>query len=115
MPRMPAGALVTVAATGAGAISLSSLSSNRFRLVSVHTHFNAAPTSLGDWTVTINDVSGTAYDTPVARVSPSAKVADDILYQPDGDLYLESGTSVDVAFANPDGRTHGTKIVIEVF
>ena len=115
MPRMPAGALVTAVASGTDAISLSSLSNSRFRLLSVQTHFSAAPTAPEDWTVTVNDVNGAAYDTVIARVTPSTDATVDILYQPDHDMYLDSGTAIDVAFPNSGGRTHGTKIVIEVF
>jgi len=98
-------------ATGATAIATSTSISGTYRLVSVTVHFNAAPTTTEDLTVTLNANDGAAYDTVLYSVDPSASSATDIVFIPDGDIIFETGDELDVAYANTDTNTYGLRIV----
>lgn len=98
-------------ATGAGAIAASHAISSQSVIDHVSVHFDTAPTTSQNLTVTINATDGAAYDTVIFTVNPSLSSATDILYQPDGPVHLFTGDSVDVAFTNTDARTYGVRIV----
>lgn len=101
-------------ATGAGAIALSSTMAAQFRLLSVTVHFDAAPTTPEDLTVTLNANDGAAYDTVLLRTDPSSGAVTDIVYLPEGQgMICEAGDEIDVAYTNTDANTYGVRIVVE--
>lgn len=100
-------------ATGTGAISASHAVSGNERLTSVILHFSAAPTTSQAFTITLDANDGGAYDTLLATVNPADESLTDYVYIPDGDLYLEDGDAIDLAFTNTDGRTYGVQIATE--
>jgi hypothetical protein len=102
-----------VNSTGAAAIAASATvpAGRHYRLVSVTCHFDVAPAAAGSFTVTLNANAAAAYDTLLATTSMVGVT--DYLYQPDRDLILEGGSSIDVAYANADTRTYGCQITLE--
>jgi hypothetical protein len=81
------------------------------RLISVSVHYSAAPVSAGSLTITLNANAGAAYD--LVLYSGSMIGVTDLLFVPDNDILLEAGDSIDLAYANPDGRTYGAQITFE--
>jgi len=74
-------------------------------VLAVEVHFSAAPTTSEDLTLTLDSVSGAAYDTVLRSVDPSASSATDVLWE--GPFYLANGDALDVAYTNTDTRTVG--------
>ena len=103
-------------ATGTGAIAASGTvaTGSTYQLVSVSIHFDAAPTTSEDLTITLDANAGAAYDLLLYTLDPSASSVTDILWQPDQDLVLEAGDAVDVAYTNSDGNTYGVQITFRV-
>jgi len=85
-----------------------------YRILSVSCNFSIAPTTSENFTITINDVLGPAYDLLLYTLDPSAAATSDILWQPDEELMLVGGDALDVAFANTDGRTWGIVFTVKV-
>lgn len=102
-------------ATGAAAIALSATVpvGSSYSLISVLCHFSAAPATSENLTVTLNSVSGAAYDTLLYTIDPSTGSTTDILYQPTYPLIFQGGDSIDVAFANTDTRTYGIEVTLK--
>ena len=100
-------------ATGSAAIATSTAVSADFRLVAVTCHFSAAPSTSENFTVSLDANDGSAYDTTLLSVDPSADGVTDISWEPDTDLYFESGDEIAVAYANTDTVTYGLRIVTE--
>jgi hypothetical protein len=102
-----------VNSTGAAAIANSATvpAGRHYRLVSVTCHFDVAPAAAGSLTVTLNANAGAGYDTLLLTTSMVGVT--NLLYQPERDLIVEGGTSIDVAYANADGRTYGCQITCE--
>ena len=78
-----------------------------YRLISVSCNFNLAPTTSENFTITLDDAYGNAYDLLLYTLDVSAGATTDILWQPDEELMLVGGDAVDVAFVNTDARTWG--------
>ena len=78
-----------------------------YRLISVSCNFNLAPTTSENFTITLDDAYGNAYDLLLYTLDVSAGATTDILWQPDEELMLVGGDAVDVAFVNSDARTWG--------
>ena len=108
-----AGTITKTNATGAAAIATSAAIAAGARLISVTVHFDIAPVAAGDYTVTLNANAGGAYDTLLYSVDPSVGSVTDIVYVPDGPLYLENGDAIDVVYANANTRTYGVQITTE--
>ncbi len=105
----------TTRVTASAAIALSAAvpTASRRRLVSVTVHFAVAPSSAGSLTITLNDAAGAAYDTIL--VSANMIGVTDYFYAPTTvDILLNAGDSIDVAYANPDGRTYGAQVKLEI-
>lgn len=101
-------------ATGAAALALSTTMASHFRLKEVTVHFNTAPTTAGNLTLTLNATDGAAYDTVIRKRDPAADGATDYSFEFEGDgLLCENGDEIDVAYANADARTYGVRIVCE--
>ena len=127
LPSLPAGSnnigdvdiltlgrsLNKTSATGTGAISASRAVTGNERLTSVTLHFNVAPTTSQAFTIKLDAHDGEAYDTLLATVNPADESLTDYVYIPDGDLYLEDGDAIDLAFTNTDGKTYGVQITME--
>lgn len=100
-------------ATGSGAISLSTSMSARFKLNHITIHFNAAPTTSENLTLTLNANDGAAYDTVLYSIDPSADSSTDVFWFPEKDVIFENGDELDLAFTNTDTKTYGARIVVE--
>ena len=100
-------------ATGSGAIAASRAISGNERLCSVTLHFSSAPTTSQDFTITIDANDGAAYDYLLASIDPSIGSLTDYVWMADGDLFLEDGDAVDLAYTNTDARTYGVQITTE--
>jgi len=106
--------LRTARATAAGgAIALGLAPACVFRLVRVTVHFNIAPVTSQNLTVTLNSLGGAAYDTVLRSVNPSVGAITDLSIEFDGSQLFRDGDQIDVAYANADGRTYGAEIVAE--
>lgn len=105
---------VVTPATGTGAIAATTAIADNFKLNSVTVHFDVAPVSVEDLTITLDAHDGGAYDTVLCRVDPSATSATDIVFIPEEELKFEAGDEIVVAFTNTDLRTYGLRIVTEV-
>jgi hypothetical protein len=98
-------------ATGNAAIATTTAVAAKWKLNHITVHFSAAPTTSEDLTITLDANDGAPYDTVLLKQDPSASSATDIVYKPIGDLVLEAGDEIAVAFTNTDGRTYGLRIV----
>jgi len=107
-----AAAPVKTAATGSGAVSVSYAPAKAFCLDAVTVHFSAAPTAVGDLTVTLDAVDGVEYDTVLFRVDPSTDSgATDIVFAPLVPIPCVEGDAISVTYANVDLLTHGVRIM----
>ena len=83
-----------------------------YQVISVSVNLNIAPTTSEDLTITINSISGSAYDILVYSLDLAAGSTTDLLWQPDEDLYLVGGDSLDVDYTNTDGNTFGSIVTV---
>ena len=104
---------ITPATAVSGAIATTTSLSTNYKLVSVTCHFNIAPTTSEDFSITLDATDGVAYDTVLFSVDPSESSATDIVFIPDGELLFESGDEIAVAFPNTEDRTFGLRIVTQ--
>ena len=63
-------------------------------------------------TVTINSVTGAAYDVIVKTQDMSA-ITDSFVWVPDPGIYLRTGDSVDIAWDNSTTKTWGLTLTVE--
>jgi len=84
-----------------------------WRLMHVTCNFNAAPTSLENFTVTWDNVNGAVYDVLLYTLDPGATATSDILWQPDEDIILIPGDGVWVKYDNTDARVYGAQITFK--
>ena len=84
-----------------------------YRVVSVSAVFGAAPTTSEDFTITVDDALGAAYDVLLYTLDPSAAATTDILWQPDDELMLVTGDQLVVNYANTDTNTYGLVFTIK--
>lgn len=82
------------------------------RLLGFTAHFSAAPTTSEYFTVTLDSVDGSQYDTVLYKVDPAASVTTDIVWT-DANLPLLIGDTVTITYANSNHRTIGVRIVLE--
>jgi hypothetical protein len=85
-----------------------------YRILSVSCNFNIAPTSSENFTITLDDAHGPAYDLLLYTLDPAAGATSDILWQPEEELMLVGGDALDVLFDNTDGRTWGLVFTVKV-
>lgn len=97
--------------TGTQAIAASHAISARSVLDHITAHFSGAPTTSENFTITLNAIDGSAYDTVISKVDPYPAAVTDIFYKPESPVRLFAGDSVDVAFSNTGRRTYGVRIV----
>ena len=98
-------------ATGAVAIAASVAAIKATEVIQITLNLNLAPTTSESLTVTINSVSGAAYDTLIYSLDLSTASTTDLLWQPSEDLWLMPGDSLDIAYTNTDKRTYGLSVV----
>ena len=84
-----------------------------YRVVSVSAVFGAAPTTSENFTITVDDALGSAYDVLLYTLDPSAAATTDILWQPDDELMLVTGDKLVVNYANSDANTYGLVFTIK--
>ena len=85
-----------------------------YRVISVELHLNlASTTALEYFTVTHDSSAGVNYDTILYRLDPAVVPTIDLLWQPDGELYLIGGDALDITWANVQGRTWGLMVTME--
>jgi hypothetical protein len=100
-------------ATGAAAIATSTALAAPFELISIRLHLSAAGTTAEDFTVTLNDGTGAAYDTLLYSLDLSVSSVTDLVLTPDKDdipKYYSSTDVLDIAWANTETRTYGLTI-----
>jgi len=99
-------------ATGSSAIATSINPGAPFDLLEVRLHLNAVG-GAGNLTITVNDGTGSGYDTVV--LTEDMTTLTDVVY-PDNDKKhcLFSGDSVDIAWANANSRTYGLTVVYQL-
>ena len=102
-------------ATGNAAINLSAAVpvSSAYQVISLSVHFSAAPTTAGNLTVTLNSHFGAVYDVLLYSVDPSSGAITDIFWQPDEEIDLIGGDTIDVAYTNTDVRTYGAVLTLK--
>jgi len=98
--------------TGAAAVAASVPATGRRRVVSVSAKLSAAPVSAASLTITLNAGAGATYDILLKTVAMVGVTS--LLWQPDADLFMEGGDALDIAYTNPDGRTYGIQVTLEV-
>jgi len=110
------GSVFKPAETGIGAIVATMIvpAGDVYRVLSVSCNFDAAPTTSENFTITLDDANGPAYDLLLYTLDPSAAATSDILWQPDEELMLTGGDALIVAFANTDRRTYGVAFTVKV-
>lgn len=108
-------AIEKVSATGSAAIAAttSALPNAQYRVKHVTLHLSAAPTTSGNFTITLDAKAGAAYDTLLYSVDLSVGGITNLAWFPDGDFMLAVDDEIDVAYANADGRTYGVQITLE--
>lgn len=99
-------------ATGSGAISGSfSAGSATKKVASVTVHLSGAPTGTGNLTITL-DTTGTAYE--ALYLAQSMVGVTDFVWFPDGEVFLISGDALLIQYPNPDGKTYGLQVTLEL-
>lgn len=101
-------------ATGAVAIALSVALPGTCKIVQVRCHFSTAPVSVGSFTVTLDASAGAAYDTLLFGRDPSVGSLTDLVIEFGENHIYETNDEIDIAYANPDGRTYGVVLVYEL-
>lgn len=101
-------------ATGSAAIAATATvpAGQHYSLIAVTLHFDAAPTTSENFTVTLDANAGAAYDTVLYSLDLSTGSTTDLIYQPTYPLIFEGGDAIDVAYANTDTGTYGLQITM---
>ena len=109
------GSVFKINATGNGPIAatMDVPPGDVYRVLSVSCNFNIAPTSSENFTITLDDAHGAAYDLLLYTLDPSAGATTDILWQPDEELMLVGPDQLEVDFDNTDGRTWGVVFTVK--
>ena len=82
-------------------------------LDAVLVHVSTAPTTSEYFSITVESVAGSAYDTVLYRIDLSAASTTDIVLTPsDLGLPLLEGDALRTAYANTDGRTIGATYLL---
>jgi len=101
--------LVKDESAGTAAIAASFAAKRVSRVVSVTLKMSAAPTTSQSFTITLNAAAGTAYDILLYTLDLSISGVTMLMWQPDQELWLAIGDSIDVAYTNTDTRTYGVQ------
>ena len=96
-------------ATGAAAIASSLTPTGPIVLDSVKLHLSAAGGAAENFTVTINSITGAAYDTVL--FSQDMNTVTDLLWQPDRPIPIVNSDVIDFAYNNANTRTYGLEVI----
>jgi len=105
--------------TGAASVDHNAAPGRPFRIVGLRGHLSAAPTTSEDFTITLNDGTGAAYDTVLYKRDFSVGSLTDLVLS-GSDLSLEpyhafkATDSIDIDWANTDTSTYGFVLVLEL-
>ena len=101
-------------ASGGDALNLSRVvpTGKTYQLVSVSVNLNAAPTTAGNLTITLDADAGPECDTLLYSLDMAAGGTTDVFWWPDQPTYIWGGDAVTVAYANPNGKTYGAQITV---
>ena len=100
-------------ATWSAAINLSTAINKDFRLDSITIHFDVAPTTSENLTVTIDSWLGIEYDVVLFTIDPSSSSVTDIVFIPDSHLALDEWDQILVEYTNTDTATYGVRIMTQ--
>jgi len=106
--------MLKIQQTSIGAVATSATvpTGETYQVHNVLVGIDVAPTTSANMTITVDDDSGSAYDTQVHTVDLQSATA--LEWYPGGTLILQGGDALDVAYTNPDARTVGVTITVEV-
>jgi len=105
----PAMQLISEEDDGTGAIAVTlTAGTDPVVVTDVQVNFTVAPVSNEDLTITLTRVAGGVYN--LYTVDPATEGATDVVYFPGGELWLETGDEIALAYANSDGRTFDAQI-----
>lgn len=110
-------AMVKTTATGSGAIAATFTAIKACRLTSVTCKLDAVPATSENFTVTLDAKAGAAYDVLLYSIDPSAAAATSatnivLTSEHWGEIWLQTGDAVTVAYANTDTATYGVEITV---
>lgn len=74
-------------------------------------HLSSAPTTSGNFTVTLDAINGSAYDTVIYNRDLAASPAITDLIIIDRDAVFKAGDALVISYPNADNRTYGLQIV----
>lgn len=105
--------------TGAAAVDHTITPGRPFRIVGVRLHLSAAPTTSENFTITLNDNNGAAYDTVLYKRDFSAGSLTDLILSAadlslDPDHMFKAADFLDIDWTNTDTSTYGLVVVIEL-
>ena len=78
-------------------------------------HFDEAPTTAENVTVSYMNKAGEAYTTELYKEDPSAKSTTDLVLQWDNGFVLDPGDSIKITYPNTDERTIGITVKYRYF
>ena len=96
-------------ATGSAALVSSLTPDGPIVLDSVKLHLSAVGGAVEDFTVTINSVTGAAYD--VLLFSQAMLAVQDVFWQPERPIAVANSDVIDFYFKNANGRTYGLEVL----
>ena len=96
-------------ATGTGAIDLTVSPGEDFEVVAVLVHLSAAGGAAENFTVTIDDTKGAAWD--VVLSATDMETATDVVYIPTHPIPITYKSAIKVAYTNTNSRTYGVQVI----
>jgi len=96
--------------TGSSAIALSVSIIKPTKVIGLTLHLSAAPSTGENFEIKLNANVGTAYDAVLHSVDLSTGSTTDLIWYPDGDLFLETGDALDISYPNTDAGTYGLQV-----
>ena len=95
-----------------GAVAISSVvTTNGTYLEWIAFHMTSGAVTSGEFYITLQQTSSTAFKIKLISINPAANTVFDIMYQPDNRLLLLSGAAVTVIYSNPDSREYGCELM----
>ncbi len=100
--------------TGSVSVAIAVTPLYNFRLLSTTAHFGAAPSSSGDFTLTLDSGTGTAYDTLLFKHDPKDGGITDMIKTFGEGYEFASGDHIDIVYANPNSVSYGIRTTYEI-
>ena len=85
-----------------------------YRVISMTLALNVAATTSENLTIALDAIEGANYDVVLYSLDLSAGAVIDLLWQPDGPLYIIGGDRLGIGWANSNSRTWGLLLTVEV-